>query len=110
MNTKTNIPVRFLYPQGKEMVRFANQFAFSQIEMDIFMDSGIVDPQRVLEINQRIQSNTLQPDDLLECVVFQRVGMSLSTFIKLKQQIDQIFQNLEKQGVLVKKPETGQLQ
>jgi len=103
MNQKHNIPVKFSYPHGKDQIRFANQFAFSQIDMDVVLDVGVIDPKQIMEINQKIRSNTLEPGDMLEAVIFQRIGMSISSFVKLKQQIDQIFTNLEKQGVLVKK-------
>lgn len=104
MNQKLNIPVRLHFSQGKDQIRFANQFAFSQLEMDVVMDIGVVDPQQVMELNQKIQTGAVRTSDVLEATIFQRVGMSLSTFVKFKQQIDQIFENMEKQGVLVKKP------
>ncbi len=110
MTQKQNIPVKFVYSQGKEQVRFANQFVFSQVDMDVIMDVGVVDLRQIVEINQKIQSRTLQADDFLEARIIERYGMSISSFIKLKQQIDQIFQNLEKQGVLVKKPDADSLQ
>ena len=74
------------------------------------MDVGVVDLRQIVEINQKIQSRTLQADDVLEARIIDRYGMSISSFIKLKQQIDQIFQNLEKQGVLVKKSDADSLQ
>ena len=110
MQQKQTIPVKVVHPQGKEQIRFANQFFFSQVDMDVVMDIGVVDLKQVVEINQKIQSRTLQPDDFLEARILDRFGMSISSFIKLKQQIDQIFQNLEKQGVLVKKQDSDSLQ
>jgi hypothetical protein len=110
MQSKQSIPIKFIFPQGKEQIRFANQFVFSQVDMDVLLDIGVVDLKQIVEINQKIQSRTLQPDDYLEARIIERIGMSISSFIKLKQQIDQIFQNLEKQGVLVKKPDADSLQ
>jgi len=110
MKQKQNIPVRFVYPSGKSNIQFVNQFAFAQIDMDVIMDIGMVDLKDVLELNMKAQSGILQPQDSLEAVVTNRFGMSISSFMKLKQQIDQIFQNLEKQGVLVKKPAPDQVQ
>ena len=110
MQAKQSIPVKIVHTQGKEQIRFANQFFFSQVDMDVVMDIGVVDLKQVVEINQKIQSHTLQADDCLEARILERFGMSISSFIKLKQQIDQIFQNLEKQGVLVKKPDSDSLQ
>ncbi|HOB54110.1 MAG TPA: hypothetical protein PK176_14820 [Acidobacteriota bacterium] len=110
MSNRQNIPVKFVYPEGRENIRFVNQFAFAQIDTDVVVDVGVVDPKLVLDMNQKIHSHTLQPDDHLEAVIIQRFGMSITSFIKLKQQIDQIFQNLEKQGVLVKRPDQDTLQ
>lgn len=103
MKQKQAIPVKFVYPHGKEEIQFVNQFAFAQIDMDVIMDIGVVDLKEVLDLNMKLQSGILQPQDTLEAIITQRFGMSISSFMKLKQQIDQIFQNLEKQGVLVKK-------
>ncbi|MBN2431034.1 MAG: hypothetical protein JXQ27_06140 [Acidobacteria bacterium] len=103
MPEKKNIPMKLVYPQGREKIRFVNHFLFSQIEMDVVLDIGVVDPRKVMEINHKIQQGLLEPEEHLESVVIQRLGMSISSFMKLKHQIDQIFNSLEKQGVLVKK-------
>jgi hypothetical protein len=110
MSNRQNIPVKFVYPEGRQNIRFVNQFAFAQIDTDVVLDVGVVDPKQVLDLNQKIQSRSFQPDDHLEAVIVHRFGMSITSFIKLRQQIDQIFQNLEKQGVLVKKPDPDTLQ
>lgn len=104
MPAKKNVPVKFTYPDGKEHIHFVNQFAFSQIDMDIVLDIGVIDPKQILEINGKIQTGTIQPSDHLESIIIQRVGMSISSFVKLKQQLDQIFNTMQKQGILVKKP------
>jgi hypothetical protein len=107
MTEKKNIPMKLAYPQGKENIRYANHFVFSQVDMDVVMDIGVVDPRKVMEVNHKIKSGLLDPEDHLESVIIQRVGMSISSFMKLKHQMDQIFGNLEKQGVLIKK--SGQI-
>jgi len=104
MADKKNVPMKLAYPQGKENIKFVNHFIFSQIDMDVVLDIGVVDPRKVMEINHKVQQGRLDPEDHLESVIVQRLGMSISSFMKLKHQIDQIFSNLEKQGVLVKKP------
>lgn len=108
MNPTRNIPVKFVYPKDeKHRVEFANQFAIMQVDMDVILDVCVVDLKQVLDINQKLQTGTAQPDDILEANVIHRIGMSISSLVKLKQQLDQIFQNLEKQGVLVKKMDGG---
>lgn len=103
MNQPQNIPLRITYTNGKDQIRFVNQVFISQIDMDVVLDLAVVDPTQVMEINHRIQTGNAQSGDALDAMVFQRIGMSISSFVKFKQQIDQIVQNLENQGVLVKK-------
>ncbi len=110
MNQRKSVPIRFEFPEGRDRIRFANHFVFSQVEMDILLDIGVVDPKEIMVINQKIQAGTVEPGDELEAVIFQRIGMSISSFVKLKQQIDQIFNNLERQGILVKRPGQETLQ
>ena len=103
MGNKKNIPVKLVYKEGKEKVRFANHFSISQIDMDVVIDVGYVDLKDVIEINKKMATNTLQPDDYLESNVFIRLGLSIGSLVKLKQQLDGIVANLERQGVLTKK-------
>ncbi len=103
MGNKKNIPVKLVYKEGKENVRFTNHFSFSQVDMDVIMDVGYVDLKDVIEINKKMATNTLQPDDYLESNVFIRLGFSIGSLVKLKQQIDGIISNLERQGVLTKR-------
>ena len=110
MSEPKNLPVKFVYPRGKENIQFANQFAFSQIDMDIVLDIGVVNPKEILELNERMRQGHAPAPGELEAIIIQRIGMSISSFVKLKNQMDQIFSNMEKQGVLVKKgmPDTLQ--
>ncbi len=107
MGNRKNIPVKLIYKEGKDNVRFANHFSISQIDMDVVIDVGFVDLKDVIEINKKMSTNSLQPDDYLQSNVFIRLGLSIASLVKLKQQLDGIVSNLERQGVITKKGNTN---
>ncbi len=103
MAVKRNIPVKLVYKDGASNVRFANHFSISQVDMDVVIDVGFVDLKDVIDINRKMETNNLQPDDYLQSNVFIRLGLSIGSLVKLKQQLDDVVASLERKGVLVKK-------
>ena len=104
MSQTFNIPVRQIKSDSdKGEIAFANLFAFTQVDMDVVLDVCFVDPKQIIEINQRFASGTNRPEDVLDAHVVHRIGMSISSLIKLKQQLDQLFANMERQGQIIKK-------
>lgn len=94
------IPIRLLYPAQQLPILHVNVFRVSNLGPEVFLDAGVINDQAIA-VQEAALARGEQPKPV-NGYIQRRLGMSLEAFLLLKENVDSLWQKLERAGVLPK--------
>src|SRR5437764_11221668 len=97
--------VQFVYPD-KHQIAFINASRFTHLATDVIMDLGTLDAPAFVKAIQEgaqktLKKKTRQPEEVaVEATMNYSFGMSFHAFLKLKENIDDMVNQLMSKGLL----------
>lgn len=87
---------------------WGNYFHFTRLEDNFVLEVGYIDPQQVVDLQEKYpDGNIPEGDNKIQASIMLTIGMSRDSFLKLKENVKEIYDKSVKAGAIFIKEESN---